>query len=93
LGFEVHPEGVTAALRTLRSERTVASTARQLFSGQGNDRWIVVADLVAAIDHACSASGLIDALDTVRRGYLGDKMRFDYHLVRARGFSTPFVHR
>ncbi len=93
LGFEVRPEAVTAALRTLRSERTAAATAKQLFVVHGRGRWIVVADLVAAIDHACSANGLLDALDTLRRGYLGDKIRFDYHLVRARGMSTPFVHR
>lgn len=93
IGFEVRAEAVTAALRTLRSERTAAATAKQLFGGHGSDRWIVVADLVAAIDHACSANGLLDALEALRRGYLGDKLRFDYHLVRARGFSTPFVHR
>lgn len=94
LGFKVNADAVTAALRTLRSKRTAAATARQVFFvDHQSDRWIAVADLVAAVDHACSASSLLDALDTLRRGYLGDKLRFDYHLVRVRGFSTPFVHR
>lgn len=93
LDFPVEREAITAALRTLRSERGAAATAHQIFSEHRNRRWIVIADLVAAVDHACSAPGLLAAVRTLRDGYLGDKLEFNYHLVRARGFSTPFVHR
>ena len=39
LEFSLDREAVTAALRTLRPQRSAAATARQVFSGHLNKRW------------------------------------------------------
>lgn len=93
LQIPVHEDAITAALRTMRAGRSAASTAAQVLGAPHVlSRWIVIADVVAAIDHACSAAGLLDAAETLRRGYLGNKLVLDYHLVRLRGLSTPYLH-
>lgn len=60
---------------------------------EGMDRWWPLARVVMAVDHVCSAAGLLDAREALERDMIGQFVRVSYHQVAVRGVSTTLLHR
>src|SRR5581483_469145 len=59
----------------------------------GSSRWWVLAQVVMAVDHLCSAADLRDARDELGRGFLKTSVQASYHQLVMRGVSTTLLHQ
>src|ERR1700733_1709185 len=76
-----------------RPGRSDGSIFEAILSG-GTDRFLVLANLVRAIDHFCSAQSPLLALDAAKRDdALGLHVSVSCHQAAIRGVSTTFLHR
>ncbi|MCC6177390.1 MAG: hypothetical protein IT305_18990 [Chloroflexi bacterium] len=59
----------------------------------GSSRWWILAQVVMAVDHLCSAADLHAARDELSRGFLRTAVQASYHQVVMRGVATTLLHQ
>lgn len=60
---------------------------------QGSGRWTLLARLIRAVDHLCSAAGLFEAISAFEWDILGEHFTASHHLAAILGVSTTLLHK